>query len=86
MSELDLPNQEALDDNGGVATRKKSGRGGWRPGAGRKPILHEAVSFTGDIERADIEALEAIADERGVSLASVVREALSAYLKRRKRR
>ncbi len=69
-----------------MAARKKGRLGGRRPGAGRKPILREPVSFTGDIERADIEALEAIADERGASLASVVREAVGAYLKRRKRR
>ena len=86
MNDLYLPNQDALGDDASVAARKKSRRGGWRPGAGRKPLLNEPVSFTGDIERADIEALEAIADEREVSLASVVREAVSAYLKRRKRR
>ncbi len=67
-----------------VTARKTKGtRGGWRPGAGRKPFLREAVSFTGDIERPDMDRLEAIAEEKGVSVASLVREAVKAYLKRR---
>ena len=71
----------------GVAARKKpDGRGGARPGAGRKPFLREAVSFTGDIERPEMDRLEAIAEEKGVSVASLVREAVKAYLKRRGRK
>ena len=70
-----------------MAARKTKGTlGGWRPGAGRKPTLKDAVSFTGDLEREQAEALEAIAEERGVSVASLVREAVAAYVKRRKRR
>ncbi len=69
-----------------VAARKTKGTwGGWRPGAGRKPVLRDPLSFTGDIERRDMEALEAIGRERGVSVASLVRDAVAAYLKRRRK-
>jgi hypothetical protein len=70
-----------------VAARKTKGTwGGWRPGAGRKPTLRDPVSFTGDIERLDMDALEAIAEERGVSVASLVRAAVVAYVKRQRRK
>ena len=68
-----------------MAKKKPSGRGGWRPGAGRKPTLHDPVSFTGERERADMDVLEAIAEQRGVSIASLVRAAVTAYVKRLKR-
>ncbi len=82
-----MQNQEdpVYDDE--VAAKKSKGTwGGWRPGAGRKPTLRYPVSFTGDIERADMDALEAIARKEGASVASLVREAVSAFLKRRARR
>ncbi len=86
-NESSLHNQIDVAYDGPVGARKTKGtRGGWRPGAGRKPTLKEPISFTGDIERADIEALESIAEEREVSIASLVRAAVGAYLKRRKRR
>ncbi len=82
-----MPNHCSLIYDEGVTARKTKGTlGGWRPGAGRKPVLKDAVSFTGDIERRDMEALEAIARQKGASVASLVREALAAYLKRRRRR
>jgi len=69
-----------------AAKRKGVGRGGRRKGAGRRRIVKDPVRLTVDYERVDFEGLEAIADERGVSLASIVREAVRAYLKPRKRR
>jgi hypothetical protein len=70
-----------------VAARKaKSGWGGRRPGAGRKPILKDPVTVTNDIERADIEVLEAIAEERDVSVASLIRKAVTTYVKRHRRK
>jgi hypothetical protein len=70
---------------GMAATQKKTGRGGARPGAGRKPVLGDPVSFTLDLERGHADALRALAAEEGVSLASLVRTAVATYLKRRRR-
>ena len=82
-----MQNQDGTIYNEPVAARKTKGTwGGWRPGAGRKPTLREPVSFTGDIERLDMDCLEAIAEERGVSVASVVRDAVRAYVNRWLRR
>ncbi len=82
-----MHNQEPVVYDEQVTARKTKGRwGGWRPGSGRKPVLHDPVSFTGDLERADAEALEAIAGQRGVSVASLVRAAVAAYVKRQRRR
>jgi hypothetical protein len=70
-----------------MARRKIKGTwGGWRPGAGRKPTLKDAVSFTGDLERADVDFLKAIAQKRNVPIASLVRIAVAAYVQRQKRR
>lgn len=69
----------------GVAVRRKGTWGGRRPGAGRKPTLRDPVSFTGDLERADMEALAEIAEQQGVSVAALVRTAVTAYLKRQRR-
>jgi len=48
--------------------------------------LKDPVTVTTDVERPDIEVLEAIAERRGVSIASLVRAAVVAYVKRQKRR
>ncbi len=70
-----------------VGRRKIKGTwGGWRPGAGRKPTLKDPVSFTGDLERADVDYLETIASKRNVSVASLVRNAVAAYVKLQKRK
>ncbi len=70
-----------------VARRKVKGTwGGWRPGAGRKPTLKDPVSFTGELERADVDYLEVISRKRNVSVASLVRNAVAAYVQRQKRR
>ena len=82
-----MPNPSDLIYNEDVTAQKTKGTlGGWRPGAGRKPTLKHAVSFTGDIEKADMDALEAIAVKRSVSVASLVRDAVKALLKRQRRR
>ena len=82
-----MENQDIGTTIENVARRKVKGTwGGWRPGAGRKPTLKDPVSFTGEIERADVDFLEAIARKRNVSVASLVRNAVGAYLQRQKRR
>lgn len=70
-----------------MAGRKKtSGRGGWRPGAGRKPAFQNSVDRTLRFERQDLEALETMATERGVTTADLVREAVRSYLGKRTKR
>ena len=72
---------------GPMATRKKaSGRGGWRPGAGRKPSFEDSVDRSLRFERQDLETLEALATERGVTTSDLVREAVRTYLIRRGKR
>ena len=70
-----------------VGRRKVKGTwGGWRPGAGRKPTIKDPVSFTGDLERADVDYLEKIVEKRGGSVASLVRNAVSVFVQRQRRR
>jgi hypothetical protein len=59
--------------------------GGRRPGAGRKPELADPVRFTVDIEADDFSGLEAVASQRGVSRGAIVREAIRAYVARKRR-
>ena len=82
-----MENQDTSTTVEDVARRKIKGTwGGWRPGGGRRPTLKDPVSFTGDIERADVDYLETIARKRNVSVASLVRNAVAAYVQRQKRR
>ena len=67
------------------ARKSKRQHGGKRPGAGRPPLLEDPVRFILSLERRDVEALEEIAVERGQSIASLVRRAVAAFLKRRRR-
>ncbi len=48
-------------------------------------MLTDPVRYTMDFEEQQMVALEEIAEERGVSIASVVREAVVAYLARRRK-
>lgn len=77
--------QDFLGYTEDVAARSKTW-GGRREGAGRKPRLSDGVSFTGELERADVEVLQEIAKERGVSVATLVRAAVRAYAKRHGRK
>jgi len=70
-----------------MANRKRKGRlGGWRPGAGRKPELHEARSVTFDLEGPDFRGLQRLAEIEDVSVAEVIRRAVHAYLFVQRRR
>jgi hypothetical protein len=64
----------------GAVARKKSTRGGRRPGAGRKRELVDPVRFTVDVERADFTEVESVAAKTGVSRGSVVRDAIRTYI------
>ncbi len=68
-----------------TAKRKKPGRGGRREGAGRKPVLKGARTVSVTLEDAHYEAIERLAQQRGVSFAAVVRDAVAAYTAKRKR-
>ena len=69
---------------GEVAGRRKSRWGGKREGAGRPSEVGDPVRFTFDVERAEMDSMKAIAEERGVSVASLVRAAVRAYLRRQR--
>jgi hypothetical protein len=67
--------------------RKTKGTlGGWRPGAGRPRIVQDRVRFTLDFERAQLEALQALAKESGESVAALVRRIVDGFLARRRGR
>ena len=69
-----------------MATRRRKGTwGGFRKGAGRKPVLDNPRSVTFDLEEPDLDALRAISKERGIPVAEAIRRAISAYLRRHRR-
>jgi hypothetical protein len=68
-----------------MAAKKKTKRRGRRPGSGRKGFIVGARRLSVDYPGAHMDALEEIAEERGASVASVVREAVRAYLERQGR-
>ncbi len=47
--------------------------------------MKDPVSMTLEIERRQKEALEVIAERRGVSVAALIRKAVDSFLKRQKR-
>jgi hypothetical protein len=65
--------------------RKKGAWGGARAGAGRPRTIDERADRTIRFERSDLEALEAIAFEQGVTAADLVREAVRLYIARWKK-
>jgi hypothetical protein len=67
-----------------AAKKKKTGRGGARPGSGRPSLLEDRVRFMVHLERADLEALQKQADEAEVSVGQVIRDILSRSLRRRR--
>jgi len=60
--------------------------GGARPGSGRPRELDDRVRVTSYVERTEAEALERRAAKEGKSVASVIREAIQAYVAPRRRR
>lgn len=69
-----------------AARRKKRTWGGYREGAGRKSELRDPHRYSMDFEGPQMQALEEIAAEQGVSIANVVREACAQYLARKRRK
>ena len=69
-----------------VASRqRRTGRGGARPGAGRKRIVQDPERIAVDLEKPDLDALRGLAADRGTSIAELVRRAISQYLNRARR-
>ncbi len=81
---LTLDISSELTDNVRVAVKRK-GPGGFRPGAGRKRIVANPERIAVDLEKPDLDALRALAEDRGTSVAALIRRAVAAYLKRTKR-
>ncbi len=69
-----------------AARKRKSTWGGRRAGAGRKPILKGVVAYTTLLQKADVDALKAIARKRGESVNSLIRKAVTAFVKRDRRK
>lgn len=76
---------ESCDDVHMAARGRGSRRGGAREGAGRPREIRERVDRTIPFELSDLKAIDELASERGVSSAMLVREAVRAYLVRRRK-
>jgi hypothetical protein len=66
--------------------KKRSRRGGAREGAGRKPTLKDRAGLSVQLDGDAFDRLAAIAEEREVSMGSLVREAIAQYLTIRRKR
>ena len=71
--------------NNGFVAAKRQGPGGARPGAGRKRIVANPERIAVDLEKPDLDSLRALAEERGTSVAALIRRAVNAYLGRARR-
>ena len=69
-----------------MGSRQKKQRGGARPGAGRKPILEDAVRFLIYLDGPIETQLRAFARRDGVSASVYVRGVLTRHVRSRKRR
>lgn len=73
-----------MDNAAGMATQASKGtRGGARKGAGRKRIVEDPRRLTLDFDGVDFARLEKLAEQRGESVASLIRLAVRQYLRRR---
>jgi hypothetical protein len=81
----DLSFEPGYDGSVPGRKKKKDGRGGARPGAGRKPIVHDPVRLTFDLEARDYGVLKAFAKREGVSVAEALRRAIQGHLLRLRR-
>jgi len=70
----------------GVAAKRKGTWGGAREGAGRPPELDDAVRFTFDIPRRDLDALRTLSERVQVPAAALIREAVRRLLRGSARR
>ncbi len=68
-----------------TARKRSKVHGGVRSGAGRKGFIKDAYRLSVNFPGTDFDALEQLAEERGASIAAVVREAVRAYLEKNRR-
>ena len=78
--------QYTLDRINSMPAKKGSGRGGFRPGAGRPRIVQEPERIAVDLEKSELDALREIASRRKTSVADLIRRAVSQFLKRAQRK
>ncbi len=65
-----------------TSRERPKGRGGARPGAGRKRIVQNPQRIAVDLEEADLDTLRAVAERRGTSVADLIRRAVGQFLRR----
>jgi hypothetical protein len=68
-----------------VAARRKGTWGGPRPGSGRPALFEKPKDLTVRFSKDEIDALAVLAEQKGVSTAELVREAVRQYVARRRR-
>ena len=66
-----------------VARRKTGQRGGYRPGARRKPEIRDRVLRSVSFERDELARMDAVAKRRGVTVSILIRSAIRSYIRRR---
>lgn len=71
---------------GGGMRKTKGTLGGWRPGAGRKPVLRDRVRFLVDLEQEQLDWLRRTAAEAESSVSGLIRDMIAARMKRRGRK
>ena len=77
MFQLRSPTMQSM-----AVPARKSGRGGARPGAGRKRVVQDPERIAVDVERPDLNALRKLATDHNTSVANLIRRAVAQYLKR----
>ena len=80
-----MNNQLDQDTIPPMPEQKGTGRGGFRPGAGRPRVVQEPERIAVDLEQPQLDALRDLASGRGTSVADLIRRAVSQYLKRARR-
>ena len=79
-----VPSEYAPAMNGGA--KKRDGRGGARPGAGRPRVIEDKERITVDFDGEDLAAIRSLAEQRSTSAADLIRRAVRQYLGRLTRR
>ena len=81
----DVSFEPSYDESVAERKKKRDGRGGARPGAGRKPIVHDPVRLSFDLEARDFAVLKAFAEREAISVAEALRRAVQGHLRRLRR-